>query len=582
MSAGALLPWGIGVFALGWAYPWARWLFPHDRIARLVLTPGLSAGGLAGVMLALAALGPDWVGFWPVTGLVGGLALAGGWMARRAGARPSQPDTASDADPGHPLTRTTALTVLVLVALVLFNAAYWPLGEDDALSLYAPMAYRFATSGAFGGSGAYDAYPQLGPLIMAYVQLGNGAVHEYVWRFMLAVLAMVTVGAAYLLGRDMFSRRVGLAAAYLTAATPIALHWAAAAYTDLPAGGYYGLAVWAAWRLARQPARRTALLAGLLAGCAAFTKNGALLLPPALAGWVVYTWWAARQRTEPPVHAIGLRDGLLLAGGFLLLAGPWYGHTLHVQGVIVPPTGWIDQARHTLKVLVGPALVFHQYMLTGALAVLGILWQAVRLWRARPGFDPRAALLLGCSVPFWGVWWWLFSYDIRFLLMIWSLAAVMGADVLLALGDGVMRAVRLPRWVTRRALPLVVVVLALPAMRMGVDYKPALLRQPWMDDTARHVQQIGPRWLTVDWLKRHTPAGARVLVADTKLAFNVLAAGFEVTFSVLTEPALVHQYDYWIASPGQQPDWLADSGLEAVYAVDGYRVYALGEFANRQ
>jgi hypothetical protein len=65
-------------------------------------------------------------------------------------------------------------------------------------------------------------------------------------------------------------------------------------------------------------------------------------------------------------------------------------------------------------------------MIGGLLGFAGLAALVWRLWRTRWRFDPAAALLVGFGVPFWLVWWWGFSYDLRFLLLIWPLFAVMG------------------------------------------------------------------------------------------------------------------------------------------------------------
>lgn len=578
----ALYSWLAVALALLWAYPWARWLARREIVLTVLLTVTLSLGGLAWIMQGLAAIFPGLVAFWPITMLV---ALAGGagWIVLRRFAPVAPQHALSDSDERHPLRLVTILIVLALVALTLFNAAYWPLGEDDALSLYAPMGYRIATTGQFGAEGGpnnaglYNAYPQLNPLVMAYVQLAGGAPNEYAGRFVMAVLGLGTVGVAYALGRELFGRRTGLAAAYLVAATPILLHWAAGAYTDLPSATYYGLALVFAWRLVQRPSARDALLAGLLAGFAAFTKNSGLLIAPALVGWVVYSYWAGRVVRDPAreVTPIKLPLAGALAAGFLLTAGPWYIHSQLAYGHMIPPTGWTTQAQHTLAALIGPALATGQYMISGVLVVLGIGWQMVRLWRSRWAFDPRAALLVGFTVPYWGVWWWLFSYELRFLLLVWPVLAVMGANVLLTGWAALSRRWTPSRTALRVVLPLLVVALALPAMRMSVDHKPAILREPLMNDLDRHLEQLGDRWLAVVWLQNNAPEGASVLVSDYKLYFGLQRVQLAPDLNDHFEREFVAQHDYWLASPWQQPDWLADAGLREVYATDGYRVYAV-------
>lgn len=576
----ALIPWLAAIFSLFWAYPWARWLLARvpapdgedDRVLAAVLTPALSLGGLSWLLMILAAISPALAAAGPLTAFLLALAGAGVYARRqqRAGSRVPAPARGSER---HPVAVAAMLAIAAVIALTLFNAAYWPFGEDDALSLYGPMAYRFATTGRFGGAGPYSAYPQLVPLAMAYPHLVSGQPHEYAGRFVIAVLAVGAIGAAYTLGRDLHGRAVGLAAAYLLATTPILPHWAASAYTDVPAGTYALLAMIFAWRLSRRSSAIDAALAGLLAGLAAFTKNGALLIPAALAGWIIFTHWPRRTGAG---RAISRRETALIAGGVLLMAGPWYVHALLVYGYLIPPTGWTDQASRTLAMLFGPALTPSHFLLGGMLGLAGAGWQAVRLWRARPALEPRTALLLGFGVPFWLVWWLLFSYDLRFLLLIWGVFAVMGADLLLTAARGLIRQGWLARtgWLMRIALPVVVILLALPAARMAVDHKPAILRNPFMSDDARHAIQLGGRWAVIRWLRTEAPPGSAVLFADYHFYYALMQADLRLSLLDAADRATVTAHDYWIAGPGQpEPPWTAKAGLREILAADGYRLY---------
>lgn len=589
LTSTTLLPWLAAVLSLSLAYPWARWLLdlPHDPqeprprepALALLLTVGLSLGGLAWLLTLLAAISPALVAFWPVT--LAGLALSGvGWgLWRRRGGRRAAPAT-----PGQGCgrrgwaSRVAVGAIVALVGLTLFNAAYWPFREDDTMALYGPMAYRFAQSGRFDGAGLYDAYPRLVPLAMAYPHLAGGAPNEYIARLVTAVLALGTVGAAYALGRDLYGRTVGLGAAFLTVTVPILPHWSASGYTDLPAGTTYALATIFAWRLFSRPHPVHALLAGGMAGLAVLTKNGAWLVAASLAGWAAYSRVYGRPaagNSAPPGgvagHPISLPHLALMIGAFLVVAGPWYGHALLAYGQLIPPTGWTEQADHSLGALLRPALTPSHFLVSGPLGMAGLGGMLAALWRSRRRPDPRPALLVGFAAPFWLVWWWFFSYDLRFLLLVWPLFAVMGAWAAARLG-GLLP----PAWQRRaaRALPLALIVIALPAARMAVDHKGEILRNPLMSDAERHRVQLGTRYEVIEWIGEHVPAEARLLTSDYLFVYPLMQSHTEPFVWDTREQEQVSRFDYWIVGPDfAPPAWADAQTLRLRYESGGYAVY---------
>ena len=581
--------WLAALYSLGHAYPWVRLLLAsvppaedaprRDPILTAVLTVVLSAGSLALLMLALA-LGQTPPTFGPILVLLLIFDAAGWVLWRRTSPAPrvERGQRSPDGDRRGEVNPAIVAAIgicLVVIVLTLFNAGYWPFFEDDTLTLYGPMSLRYVASGQFSGAGLYDAYPPLVPLLMAFPHLAGGAPNEYTARFMVAALALAAIGAAYLLGRDLFGRPVGLAAAVLAASVPILPHWAASGYTDLPAGTYYTLAALFAWRTFRRPHPAHALLTGLLAGLALLTKNGGLLLIGLLPAWIVYTHWAARWKAEPSGTAIGLRDTGLMGGGLLLGGGLWYAHTLAAYGVVIPATGWIDQADHSLGALFGPALTPSHFMLGGVLGFAGLIALSWRLWRTRPAFDPRPALLIGFGVPFWLVWWWLFSYDLRFLLLAWPLFAVMGGAFSMHVLD--VLAARIPpqrQRIAAWALAALLVIGALPALRNTVDHKPELLRDPFMNDAARHTIQLGGRWDVIGWVRANVPVDAPILVEDYRFVYYLMQDHARVDFAVLDAEAAIRAYAAWIIPPDiALPDWAAD--LTPVFESGGYRVFLL-------
>ena len=177
-------------------------------------------------------------------------------------------------------------------------------------------------------------------------------------------------------------------------------------------------------------------------------------------------------------------------------------------------------------------------MLGGVLGFAGLIALSWRLWRTRPAFDPRPALLIGFGVPFWLVWWWLFSYDLRFLLLAWPLFAVMGGAFSMHVLD--VLAARIPpqrQRIAAWALAALLVIGALPALRNTVDHKPELLRDPFMDDAARHTIQLGGRWDVIGWVRANVPVDAPILVEDYRFVYYLMQDHARVDFAVFDAEA---------------------------------------------
>lgn len=100
--------------------------------------------------------------------------------------------------------------------------------------------------------------------------------------------SLLAVVAAYLLGRDLVSRRVGLIAAALVAAAPLEVLLATRLRPDAIMPGLVALAVWCALRARRSAVPlRWAAGAGLLLGAGWSVRESALVMAPIVlaAGW---------------------------------------------------------------------------------------------------------------------------------------------------------------------------------------------------------------------------------------------------------------------------------------------------------
>ena len=470
-----LIAWIVVVLLPAAALPWSLWLLAStgrrpDWPLTAALSLSLAYGGLTLLMFWTSLAGLPFDGVALTIGMQ--LLCAPGvvlWM--RAG-RPWPPQPR--------LNRWSGLAALLLAAVaaaILFNAAYWPFSRDDALGIYHAQAEAMAETRALlpltGADSLYLTYPPLMPLAYAYTYRLSGWENEYLARLISALLALGSLLAAYALGREVDGRLTGALSALILALAPTFGRWASTGYVDLPAAFFVTLSAVFALRLWRSGAAADALLAGLCMGLAAWTKNATLIEVVALAVWLL---------AGPALHRFGLRAA---AAGLLacaLVAAPWYVRNWLGAGFLVPATAWTEDARPTLDMLLVLVTRPEIYALSGWLMLLGGLFTFARLGYAKS--RPAAILLLLWTGPFFGAWWLLTSYDPRLLLPVAPLLAVMG-------GWGLASGWRvLPvRWqaAARAVATLLALALAALAIWSSVEFKDEILRNPLMDDAAKHA-----------------------------------------------------------------------------------------------
>lgn len=158
----------------------------------------------------------------------------------------------------------------------------------------------------------------------------------WIARGVSALGGLLALLCTWWLARLFFPRQMWLAAAAVAVATfnPQFLYTSISITNDAWAAGTAALTLAAATRAALRAATpRGWLWAGLALGLAGLTKYSALLVAaPAGLLWLVY--WQRRGWRAGGNDAV--RAALWAAGGFLLLAGPWFVRNFLLYGEIVP------------------------------------------------------------------------------------------------------------------------------------------------------------------------------------------------------------------------------------------------------
>jgi len=575
LAAGAL---AVGV---SFAYGFACLLLPPGRrhwLTLSVVTLGLSLGALTLIMFWIAWLSPGRLNA-PVVALacaaVGGLGL---YLARGQ-ARPDRPPDGAGrfAWTRDPFNTALVASVAVLSAAILFNAVYWPFSDWDALAIYAPIGRRIFESGALPTGFLYESYPMLVPLAYAYAHGAAGAVNESWARLVPALMAVGAAATAGAIAREMLSWRAGLAAAALVVLTPLFGRWASSGYVDVPTAFYIALAALGAWRWLQSRRRADALLTGLAAGLAMWTKSAALTLCLSLAALVALRAWVdRRQLVDAPRPAVPAGTAWM-AIGILATACPFYARNLAAFGSLLPDTIWTSLARHDLAsflIMLDPR---QHFLATGWLYTASLVYGVVSLGR---GFRRVTVwhLLVAFVAPFLAAWWWLASYDARFLVMIVPLLAVMAGLMV----EEVIRhraSKPNPKQVRRAGWIGVFLVLAMVpfALHKAVIGKRAILQNPAMTSADKHRLLLGGAYdlaLAVNML----PTGSRVVGVPISTRYHLDTPHLNASSEA---PAagppweVADDFDFAVyqTDEGLRPPWA--SGIPTVFETpDGYFLYS--------
>jgi hypothetical protein len=235
----------------------------------------------------------------------------------------------------------------------------------------------------------------------------------------------------------------------------------------------YMLAAIFAWRLWSGGNWADALLTGMAMGFAAWTKNAALMGIGFLSLWLAYAWLKGKMPLRLMVLALAV---------CAVIAAPWYIRNWLEARLIVPTTAWTDQAERSLRTVLLFITQPQNFALTGWVIMLAIITSLVDLIRRRLGEE--TVMLAIWTLPFFGVWWLLVSYDPRFVLLFLPLLCVWGGGWLIHAWAWIPAI-----WQKRIRMPLAVVALiwTLYIAWISIEYKGAIVGDPFMSDAAKHT-----------------------------------------------------------------------------------------------
>jgi hypothetical protein len=327
----------------------------------------------------------------------------------------------------------------------------------------------------------------------------------------------------------------------------------------VPASFYFTLTGLAAWRWLDSRTRQDALLTGIAAGLALWTKSSAIPLLVTLACLILIASWRGR-RTGPSGSTTPLRwdQAALMAGGLLATAGPWYARNVTLLGFFLPDTAWTEVAPHDLAAVLVMLRDWPEFQICGWLFVGALAYAGARSAVAGSSRAKGWMVLLALVLPFLAAWWWLASYDIRFLVTVVPLLGVAAASMIDEIVEGL--AVRLsPGWGKWAAALLTLAMLPL-ALYKAVDGKRSILRDPLMTDEEKHRVRLGGLYDVALAINR-LPPGSRILGVPSLSLYAIDRSRFQELSEARSEDppwSVASSYDYVVyrIPPGASLGWL--------------------------
>jgi hypothetical protein len=288
---------------------------------------------------------------------------------------------------------------------------------DGSASSFAPLGYRPSAD----WKTIVPTYPAGFPLLLAGAKRLAGQCAMF---FVVPLCGSVLVLATYGIGRRLGSTSVGLAAAWLTAASPVFLYMVVQPMSDVPAAAAWTVSVWCV--LADTAAFAAA--GGAAAAIAVMIRPNLVPMAVAIAGWFALRALADRGDARWASVRRGFLFALAVSPGVIATAALnayWYGSPLRSGYSALDVLFQWSNILPNLRAYV-TSLVTSQT----PIAIVGLAaWFVPAAW-SWPSRDPRRARVL-CAVLIATVWieycaygvfdaWWY----LRFLLPVWPLMAI--------------------------------------------------------------------------------------------------------------------------------------------------------------
>ena len=506
----------------------------------LATTFGLSTGALSLYMLLLGLL--------PGELLRSILIIPVPWIILFTGLTLTRNSEILPATKRNTITNWLSIICISGFIIILINTFLYPFYRYDVLARFAPNArLLFQVSKV---PNTLTGYPLGIQMLYCFAFMSMNTVNDHLAGLIVAGFSGAMLLTTFTIGQQIFSKRSGWAAVILLLSSRMFVDWSTSGYVDIPVGVYHGLCFLFAFIWLQTGGQRWALISGIMAGLALWTKQSALVLLPALAMVPLLGVYAGRSAMTE------IRNGLTAFGLTLLIAGPWYLRSFILSGLqgVVPAPGaydaqFIDNTGYRLATFISSTNEWGIWL--GLATMIGLVLCSIHFWY--PKLDDishkyidrrsRSWLLAAFVVPYHIIWWQNFSYDTRYLLSSAPMyAAIAGHGVDWAL-TRLPSTFRPQTWIT---VPIAMaLVFSGSFSRLGAVYN--LILHPLQTDDEKLERLSGESWSLVKNIQDTIHPGSKIYAMDGALAYWLHEYEFKQGYPFILDD--LRGYEYLITSP---------------------------------
>ena len=167
------------------------------------------------------------------------------------------------------------LTIFIFFLYILIDNFFKPIFEWDTLARYAYWGNRIFELKQIDSVEIH--FPLLVPLTLAYSFLVSGGYNDYLTKLIPALFSIAAVIATYLLGKELFSGKIGTLAAFFISNTSMFVFWSSRVYVDIPQMFYTLIFLYSLYKYLYNKSLYYAIYSGLFLSFAIWSKQSAII-----------------------------------------------------------------------------------------------------------------------------------------------------------------------------------------------------------------------------------------------------------------------------------------------------------------